>query len=126
MIMFLISGATGLGVLSDCKPLGNGRRVAVLGDLLEMGEHEAAGHAEIAGQVRTMLQNGVLGAGVLIGERFATTGEGCEGLTVISESDDGVMERVAGLIRPGDVVLVKGSRGMRLERVVDALQGVCR
>lgn len=116
----------GLSVLAGCEPADGGRRVAVLGDLLEMGEHEAAGHAEIAGLVRTMLEEGTLGAGVLIGERFAGAGESGEGLTVLADSGDGVMERVAGLVGPGDVVLVKGSRGMRLERVVDALRGVCR
>ncbi|MFG0306972.1 MAG: UDP-N-acetylmuramoyl-tripeptide--D-alanyl-D-alanine ligase [Phycisphaerales bacterium JB040] len=116
----------GLSVLGAFETPPGGRRVAVLGDLLEMGEHEAAGHAEIAGLVRGMLEDGVLGAGVLIGERFAAAGEACEGLTVIAGSDDGVTQRVAGLVRPGDVVLVKGSRGMRLERVVDALRGVCR
>ena len=38
-------------------------------------------------------------------------------------SSDEAAEIVAGLVRPGDLVLVKGSRGIRLERVVDRLGG---
>lgn len=107
--------------------VGDGRRVAVLGDMLELGAIGPRAHREVlqaahdAG-IRTIATVGPLFAGA------AADLEG--GLSVHAEegTDDDSVRRVAALIRPGDTVLVKGSRGMRLERVVRLLheRGVVR
>ncbi len=95
-----------------------GRRVCVLGDMLELGEasdrlHEEVG--ELAGDCGVDLA-------ILVGPAMARAagplrarGVPCE---VFEDSDDEAMRTIAGMIREGDLVLVKGSRGMRMERVV--------
>ena len=94
-----------------------GRRVAVLGDMLELGPqssefHRAIGkHAREAG-VDLLVTVGPLAAA--IAERFV-------GEVHAVDSAAEAERLVPGLIEPGDVVLVKGSRGVGLEVVCDAL-----
>jgi UDP-N-acetylmuramoyl-tripeptide--D-alanyl-D-alanine ligase len=96
-----------------------GRRVAVLGDMLELGPDEARFHREVgavaaAGGIDLLVAVGeraagyLEGAGALPGVHFATVEEALEGLS--------------GRIEPGDTVLLKASRGMALERLGARLQ----
>jgi UDP-N-acetylmuramoyl-tripeptide--D-alanyl-D-alanine ligase len=98
------------------------RRVAVVGDMLELGErgpglHRASGQT-LAGKV-----DAVVGVGPLAAEIVAGAREG--GLSAEAahhfEDADSAAARIGTLVRGGDAVLVKGSRGIHLERVVDAL-----
>jgi UDP-N-acetylmuramoyl-tripeptide--D-alanyl-D-alanine ligase len=99
-----------------------GRRVAVLGDMLELGAHEARGHRAVG--ARAARAADVL---VTVGpraERIAREalrrGLAPEAVHVVA----GVPEAtacVAGLLGEGDVLLVKGSRGVGLEALVAAL-----
>ena len=98
------------------------RRVAILGDMLELGEsgprlHREAGKA-LAGQV-----DAVIGVGPLSKELVDGAREG--GLAADAawhlEDAPAAVEAVGDLVRPGDAVLVKASRGVQLETVVDAL-----
>lgn len=98
------------------------RRVAVLGDMLELGPagaalHRAAGRF-LAGRVDAVVGVGPLAKEILEGaeeagfpagslHHFATAGDATEALP--------------DLVHPGDAVLVKGSRGVKLEAAVDAL-----
>jgi len=98
------------------------RRVAILGDMLELGESGPALHGEagrkLAGKVDVVIGVGQLATELLEGAREA----GMATATLHQFRDVG--EAIAGLnrlISPRDAVLVKGSRGVRLERVVDAL-----
>lgn len=91
-----------------------GRRVAVLADMMELGPDERAFHHEIGAAAAT--------AGidllVAIGERAAWYAAGAEGLECVHFATVAeALEEVPGLIAPGDVVLLKGSRSMRLERI---------
>jgi UDP-N-acetylmuramoyl-tripeptide--D-alanyl-D-alanine ligase len=94
-----------------------GRRVAVLGDMLELGAEEAALHREVgalAGEAGVELL-------VTVGPRAAAmldTFDG-EGYAVADAGEAAAL--TAELIGPGDVVLVKGSRGVGLEVVAPAL-----
>jgi UDP-N-acetylmuramoyl-tripeptide--D-alanyl-D-alanine ligase len=94
-----------------------GRRVAVLGDMLELGAEEAALHREVG----TLAERAGVELLVTVGPRAAAmldTFDG-EGYAV---ADAGEAAALAGeLIAPGDVVLVKGSRGVGLEVVASAL-----
>jgi UDP-N-acetylmuramoyl-tripeptide--D-alanyl-D-alanine ligase len=98
------------------------RRVAILGDMLELGPagealHRAAGRS-LAGRVDAVLGVGPLTAGLVGGAREA--GIDAASLHHFPAAADAVTA-LPGLVRPGDAILVKGSRGVRLEAVVAAL-----
>jgi UDP-N-acetylmuramoyl-tripeptide--D-alanyl-D-alanine ligase len=124
---------TGATVINDCynaNPLSMraalddlathetaGRRVAVLGDMLELGPAEDEHHRDIGAYAATA------GVEVLVtvGPRAARMldrydGEGHAGGTAVEAA-----ALTGELIGPGDVVLVKGSRGVGLEVVAEAL-----
>jgi len=102
-----------------------GRRVAVLGDMLELGERTPAAH-RAAGKAAAEAGVGLLCA---VGDHGALLAAGAvEG--GIREADIKVFPASAraevarwlcGQLRPADTVLFKGSRGMRLEEVADAV-----
>jgi UDP-N-acetylmuramoyl-tripeptide--D-alanyl-D-alanine ligase len=96
-----------------------GRRVAVLGDMLELGGQERRLHREIGTYARARGVDLLLTVGPLASE-MGEEGAG-DGL-VYSVPDAAEAAKLLGrLLHTGDVVLVKGSRGMELERVAQAL-----
>jgi UDP-N-acetylmuramoyl-tripeptide--D-alanyl-D-alanine ligase len=98
------------------------RRVAVLGDMLELGPtgpvlHHAAGQS-LAGRVDVVVSVGPLAREFLEGAREA--GLPAPFLHHFATAADAAAA-VGEIVRPGDAVLVKGSRGVKLEAVVDAI-----
>ncbi len=95
-----------------------GRRVALLGDMLELGEAEVAAHREIARLA------GALGLELvgLAGPRMSAVRDACVGAgeLVVSPDAQTLGQALVGRLGPGDVVLIKGSRGARMERVLQA------
>ncbi|MBI3620952.1 MAG: UDP-N-acetylmuramoyl-tripeptide--D-alanyl-D-alanine ligase [Nitrospirae bacterium] len=107
---------------------GDGAVIAVLGDMLELGPEAERWHEEIGRYAAGLPVSRLVTVGALAG-RMAD-GAGAAGLAAdaIRRCADVADARAvvrrwldAGEIRPGDVVLVKGSRGMRMERLVDGL-----
>ncbi len=102
---------------------GRGRGIAVLGGMGELGAQSDALHAETG---RAVAETGTH-ALVTVGERAvaladAATGAGLDASQVVRcETHDEAAAAVRGLAGAGDWVLVKGSRAMQMERVVDAL-----
>ena len=97
-----------------------GRHVAVLADMLELGPDEADFHQQV-GQAARDLGVDLL---VAVGPRAASYPLGATGVECVAFDDtDQAVQGVPGLIAPGDVVLVKGSRGMAMERVARAILG---
>ncbi|HYN05340.1 MAG TPA: UDP-N-acetylmuramoyl-tripeptide--D-alanyl-D-alanine ligase [Vicinamibacteria bacterium] len=98
------------------------RRVVVLGDMLELGPTGPALHRErgraLAGRVDVVVGVGPLAAEIVEGARDAGIPAGS--LHHFLSTPDAV-RALDGLVRAGDAVLVKASRGVRLEAVVDAL-----
>jgi UDP-N-acetylmuramoyl-tripeptide--D-alanyl-D-alanine ligase len=97
------------------------RRMVVLGDMLELGDLAEAAHREAGRAVAAAGASEFIGVGPL--SRLAVEAAREAGL---AESHHAATfeDTVALLLKrlaPGDVLLVKGSRGMRMERVVDAL-----
>jgi UDP-N-acetylmuramoyl-tripeptide--D-alanyl-D-alanine ligase len=93
------------------------RRVAVLGDMLELGADEREHHRQI-GAYAASSRVDVL---VTVGPLAAEMGARFEG-EVHAVADARAAARLAReLVQPGDVVLVKGSRGVGLEVVAEAL-----
>ena len=101
-----------------------GRRIALLGDMRELGELSPSLHRDVgrrAGAVVDVLYTvGELGRA--IGEA-ALEGGAPKGAVRHQRSAPEAAEALAGELRPGDVLLIKGSRALALERVVEALAG---
>jgi UDP-N-acetylmuramoyl-tripeptide--D-alanyl-D-alanine ligase len=100
---------------------GRGRLVVVLGDMLELGSFADEAHREVGRLVAALGADELVG----VGPRARLTVEAAR-VAGLSEARHVLTfeDTVAHLLKhlaPDDVVLVKGSRGMRLERVVDAL-----
>jgi UDP-N-acetylmuramoyl-tripeptide--D-alanyl-D-alanine ligase len=94
-----------------------GRRVAVLGDMLELGTDERRHHRDVGGWAASAGVDVLVTVGPLAAE-MATRFEG----EVHAVADAAAAARLAReLVQPGDVVLVKGSRGVGLEVVAEQL-----
>jgi UDP-N-acetylmuramoyl-tripeptide--D-alanyl-D-alanine ligase len=118
-----VSVSAALTLLSE-TPVGGGRRLAVLGDMLELGPDERALHERIGTEAA-----GVLDGLVAVGERGRWIADAARaaGLARIAAASDAeaalpVIDQVLDP-GPGDVLLVKASRGIELDRLVDALLG---
>ncbi len=92
----------------------DGRRVAVLADMMELGPQETLHHREVGEAAR----DAGVDLLVAVGDRAAAYVAGADGVpSVHIATVEEAIEAVPGLIEPGDVVLLKGSRSMRLERI---------
>ncbi len=95
-----------------------GGRIAVLGEMLEMGEVGPQAHQALAEHAAGL---GELDRVVLLGASFGQVHIDDPRVEIIAERSEDAIERVAGTISPGDTLLLKGSRGVRLERLIDKL-----
>jgi UDP-N-acetylmuramoyl-tripeptide--D-alanyl-D-alanine ligase len=95
----------------------DGRRIAVLGDMLELGAGEAAAHREIGAHAA---RSGV-DVLVAVGPLSAGMADAFGGESLLAADAEEAARVAVDLIRPGDVVLVKASRGIGLEAVTEAL-----
>ncbi|MDQ3851043.1 MAG: UDP-N-acetylmuramoyl-tripeptide--D-alanyl-D-alanine ligase, partial [Actinomycetota bacterium] len=104
--------------LDDLAASAPGRRVAILGDMLELGPEEVRFHQEVGAHARARRIDVLVTVGPLA-ERMADRFD-AEAHAV---ADAGAAAALAAtLLEPGDTVLVKASRGIGLERVAEALQ----
>lgn len=133
-----ITAPSGLTVLSDAynaSPMsmkaaidvldslkGHRRKIAVLGDMLELGPKEFEYHAEVGeyaaeGKVDMLYAFGTLSAEMAKAARLKNP----EMLVYHFDDKKELISHLAGQVHPKDIVLIKASRGMKLEEVVDAL-----
>lgn len=130
--------ASGVQVINDCynaNPLSMGaalrtvsaakragRFVAVLGSMRELGPEATTQHLEVGGEAARQHVDLLF----TFGEHARELAEGARaaGLIAVQMTDDidQLKKAVTPLLKSGDVVLVKGSRGMRLERLVEHLK----
>ncbi|MEO0811555.1 MAG: UDP-N-acetylmuramoyl-tripeptide--D-alanyl-D-alanine ligase [Myxococcota bacterium] len=104
------------------QTLSGGRRIAVLGDMLELGDqarplHRDTGDNAVASGISWVLALGQYASDVAEGAN-AAGGRGDAFVTM-----DALLAALDAELRPGDWLVVKGSRGMRMERVVRHLEG---
>jgi UDP-N-acetylmuramoyl-tripeptide--D-alanyl-D-alanine ligase len=99
-----------------------GRKIGVLGDMLELGDHEQEGHEKVG--MRALEVVDVLIAvgtrGQIIGETAIRWGMPTDEVHIVEDST-AATALLEGLVDDGDVILVKGSRAMRMEEIVNAL-----
>lgn len=109
--------------LRTLASMNGGRKVAVLGDMLELGDYAVAAHREIGklaaeSGITLLVTVGELGREIGAGARDA----GFAGDIREYDTSEAAGAAVRGEVGRGDLVLVKGSRGMRMENVVEALK----
>jgi len=133
----VVAGAGGITILDDCynaspasmeaalatlaglRAGDSGRAIAVLGDMLELGALEEEAHRGLGRSARSRVD-----VAAFFGPRSLHAFEEFSSSTSSSAHFTEIEPLLAWLsprLAPGDVLLVKGSRGMKLERVVDAL-----
>jgi UDP-N-acetylmuramyl pentapeptide synthase len=99
-----------------------GRRVAVLGDMAELGAQSEAAHAEV-GRRAAELGIGQLFAVGKMAPVLAAAARGAGLNRVIEFADvEAAMAVVKNFLKAGDVVLLKASRASRLERIAETLR----
>ncbi len=118
-----------LHVLASYAKARGGRAVAVLGDMRELGEatrrmHETVGEEAATLGIACLMTLGELG--VSIAEGAMGAGMADENICMIRELDDlrPAAKTLWAMLKPGDVVLLKASRAIAAERMIDALRVV--
>lgn len=106
-----------LDLLSELQ----GRKIAVLGDMLELGSLEVEGHHQVGRRAAEVVDRLIV-----VGERGIVIGK--EALSCglkdvqFASSNDEAAKRLQEFLGPEDYVLVKGSRGMAMEQIVDKIK----
>ncbi len=120
-----VSMAASLQTLGSITGL---RRLALLGDMLELGSDEARAHDEVLERVLQAQQASELAVVGLVGPRFAAAVArrgAAPGEHLLVEADSEALgQRLAPLLLPDDVVLLKGSRGIAMERTLHTLRSL--
>ena len=104
--------------------LQTGRRIAVLGDMLELGERAEEMHAALAGPLRAAGVARVFSCGPLMAALDRALPPSLRGAHTPDSA--ALAPILLDELRPGDVVLVKGSLGSRMARVIEALEASAR
>jgi UDP-N-acetylmuramoyl-tripeptide--D-alanyl-D-alanine ligase len=111
-----------LNLLADVAPKGQGRRVAVLGDMRELGDYTDEGHRLVgrraADVVDLLVTVGELGAAIAAEARAVQFNP--HALHVTRTADE-TIALLRTLLKPDDLVLVKGSRAVGMETIVGEL-----
>lgn len=117
-----LSMATAIATLGRTAPGPGGRRIAVLGDMLELGP---TGNELHAGLAKPLQEHGIdllFASGPLMRHLWENVAESRRG--GYADSSSVIAEAVSKAVRPGDVVMIKGSYGSKMRVVVDALRAL--
>jgi UDP-N-acetylmuramoyl-tripeptide--D-alanyl-D-alanine ligase len=109
-----------LALLGATKPGPNGRRIAVIGDMLELGPDGAAMHAQLASDLRSNKVDLLFGAGRLTRALFDAAPASMR--AAWAERSSELAAEVARALRNGDIAMVKGSNASRMGPLVAALR----
>ena len=109
-----------LALLANMRPGKGGRKVAILGDMLELGEFGPELHKAIAGDLSVNGIDRLYACGPLMDNLWRATPDAVKG-AYAKTSAELVPMILAGLV-PGDCVMVKGSLGSRMGLIVEAMR----
>ncbi|MBX3051174.1 MAG: UDP-N-acetylmuramoyl-tripeptide--D-alanyl-D-alanine ligase [Caldilineaceae bacterium] len=108
-----------LNLLEDLRNGSGRRRVAVLGDMRELGDFTEEGHRQVG--IRAAATSEILvtvgSLGQIIGTEALNAGFPPDNLYMFENADDAI-EKLRRLVQPNDLVLIKGSRAVGMDRVV--------
>jgi UDP-N-acetylmuramoyl-tripeptide--D-alanyl-D-alanine ligase len=90
------------------------RTIAVLGDMLELGRYSGEAHRKLI----DLLSGADIDILIAVGPEMVSASAGFAGTCYTADDSDGAASILAGILSEGDTILVKGSRGMRMERVL--------
>jgi UDP-N-acetylmuramoyl-tripeptide--D-alanyl-D-alanine ligase len=116
------SMAAAFSTLSARKPANGGRRIVALGDMLELGPDERAYHAGLAQPLEQAGVDLVFAAGPRMAALIEALPASRRG--GYAENSEALIPIIASALRPGDIVLVKGSNGSKMSKVVAALSAL--
>jgi UDP-N-acetylmuramoyl-tripeptide--D-alanyl-D-alanine ligase len=106
-----------LSTFKDLK--GPKRKIAVLGDMLELGDHTQESHERIVRKALELKCHTLLLVGKAMGAAAKDTQDrSMEKIQLFDQAQD-ARTFLKGIARKGDAVLLKGSRGMRLEKILE-------
>ncbi|WP_438278445.1 UDP-N-acetylmuramoylalanyl-D-glutamyl-2,6-diaminopimelate--D-alanyl-D-alanine ligase [Nitrobacter sp.] len=114
------SMAAALNVLGQAETGAQGRRIAVLGDMLELGTGSADLHRGLTGPINANAIDMVFCCGPLMRNLWDALSSGRRG--GYAEGSGALESQVVAAIRAGDVIMVKGSLGSRMKVIVTALE----
>lgn len=117
----LTSMEAGLAVLGAMPVPSRGRRVAILGEMLELGAQAESQHKSLMSTVLLHPIDLVFAAGGPIVETVFKQNIPAEKVGGYASSADELAPMVMNALRPGDIVFVKGSKGSRVSKIVDLL-----
>lgn len=107
----------------DVLSYAEGRKVAVLGDMFELGQNEGRLHAEIGTYLKDKEIDVVILAGQLMKHAYETLHDVLEHTQVFwFESTDAVLGELKSIVKEHDTILVKASHGMQFSKIVDLLK----
>lgn len=115
------SPASALAALNLLKDM-VGRKIAVLGDMLELGDYEETGHLKVGCRAASVVEELIT-----VGERAHDIARGAElcgfERSHVHETTDcaEAIPVLQAMLQPQDIILVKGSRGMKMEQIVAAM-----
>ena len=113
-----------LAVLAAMKPGAGGRRIAVLGDMLELGDVAGEMHAGLAGDVAKAGVDLIYACGPEMRRLYDALPAKLRGAHAANSAE--LLPRVVGAVRSGDVVMVKGSLGSKMAPIVAALRAIAQ
>ena len=93
----------------------DGRKVCILGDMLELGDQSPALHVRVAQEAARLGIDVIVGVGPLFYQAV-------KGLGFLTQEE--LLQRLPDLLQTGDTILVKGSRGMHLENTVQCIRSL--
>ena len=117
-----VSMRAALELLAATPVQGTGRRIAVLGDMLELGPQASALHRELAGEIDRLNIDLVFTAGSLMHALFDALPSSRQGAW--ASDSNALSAAVLQEISAGDVVMIKGSNSIRMALIVDAMRNI--
>ena len=108
-----------LEMLGASEPAGRGRRVAVLGDMLELGDHSDRLHCELIDPLQTAGVDAVFACGSAMNALWQKLPASARGAYALTSQE--LIAPVLESVQDNDIIMVKGSLGSRMAPVVEAV-----